>query len=114
MSQRTWREIASERKEKQEDSIPHKWRISAPSVDVLDVLSIPESCGILTDLELRITNTLDVEILLKKLASGEWTSVAVTTAFYKRAIIAQQLVSERSRILHGMLLLKSLDSRQTA
>ena len=55
-------------------------------------MDVPELCGLLTDREVQITNTTDVEVLLGKLALGEWSSVDVTTAFYKRAIVAQQLV----------------------
>jgi len=43
--------------------------------------------------ELEITEIDDVSALLDKLAKGEWSSVEVTTAFYKRAIIAHQLVN---------------------
>ena len=53
---------------------------------------IPEQCGLLTARELEITNTTDVDVLLNKLPTSAWSSVEVTTAFYKRAIIAHQLV----------------------
>ncbi|KAI0812796.1 general amidase [Irpex lacteus] len=62
-------------------SIPKEWLITPPPDTVLDVTG------------LEITNTADVAVLLGKLASAEWSSVEVTTAYYKRAIIAQQLVN---------------------
>ncbi|KAL0951471.1 hypothetical protein HGRIS_008159 [Hohenbuehelia grisea] len=88
----SWQAIASEKKEKQQASIPKDWIIAAPGPDVLDVTSLPESCGLLNAKELEITGS-NVEDLLPKLASGEWSSVEVTTAFYKRAIVAQQAVN---------------------
>ncbi|KAG9314390.1 amidase signature domain-containing protein [Chiua virens] len=39
-----------------------------------------------------ITNE-DVIVLLGRLAGGEWSAVEVTTAFYKRAVVAHQLVN---------------------
>ncbi|KAG6382122.1 general amidase [Boletus reticuloceps] len=56
------------------------------------LLAFPETCGLLTPRELAITNE-DVNTLLKRLSSGEWSAVEVTIAFYKRAIVAQQLVN---------------------
>lgn len=90
---RSWQEIAETRKKQQEEAIPADWRITKPGDDILDVTGIPEACGLLNDLELEITNTTDVDIILDKLANSEWSAVAVTTAFYKRAMIAHQLVS---------------------
>jgi len=55
-------------------------------------MDVPRECGLLTPREMEITETVDVELMLRKLSSAEWSSVEVTTAFYKRAIIAQQLV----------------------
>ncbi|KAF9241343.1 amidase signature domain-containing protein [Melanogaster broomeanus] len=71
----SWSQLAADKKQRQQKEIPQDWLITPP----------PET-------NLHITNT-DVDVLLKKLASAEWSSVAVTTAFYKRAIIAQQLVN---------------------
>lgn len=58
-----------------------------------NVLNVPATSGLLSARELEITDTLDFEILLLNLANGIWSSVEVTTAFYKRAIIAHQLAS---------------------
>ena len=49
--------------------------------------------GRITVRELAITETTEVDELLAKLRNAEWTSVETTRAFYKRAIIAHQLVS---------------------
>ncbi|KAJ5733144.1 Amidase, partial [Penicillium manginii] len=49
--------------------------------------------GLLSDLELDLTENYTAAQLLAKLASGEASSLAVTTAFCKRAAIAQQVTS---------------------
>ncbi|KDQ07867.1 hypothetical protein BOTBODRAFT_119464 [Botryobasidium botryosum FD-172 SS1] len=88
-----WRAIAAEKKQKQLDSIPKEWLITPPPEDRINVLDVPSECGLLTSREMEITNEVDVAALLAKLASGEWSSVEVTTAFYKRAVIAHQVVN---------------------
>ena len=74
-------------------SIPKKWIL--PSVDktITDVTSIPRTCGLLTPEQLTITE-LTATALLKKLHSGELTSVEVTEAFCGRAAVAHQVVSQ--------------------
>ncbi len=88
-----WKDIVAEKRARQAAAIPKEWLITPPPDTVLDVTGVPEQCtGLLSPRELEITNTADVAVLLRKLASAEWSSVEVTTAYYKRAIIAQQLV----------------------
>lgn len=87
-----WKAIVADKKRRQLESIPREWIIPAPSEEVVDVTRYPEECGLLNSKDIEITNT-DVDGLLKKLAAGKWSSVEVTRAFYKRAIIAHQLVS---------------------
>jgi len=88
-----WKALAADKKQRQLKSIPQDWLVPLPPDSTLDVTGFPETCGLLNAREIEITNTV-VDVLLEKLASGEWTSVDVTTAFYKRAIIAHQLVSQ--------------------
>jgi len=88
----TWQDLVADKRQRQQDSIPKEWLITVPPEDQLNVLDVPARCGLLTDKELVITSESDVDVILGKLASGEWSSVEVTTAFYKRAIIAQQVV----------------------
>jgi amidase len=57
-----------------------------------NVIGVPAECGKLTKEELEITETKASE-LLAKLASGTLSAVAVTTAFGKRALIADQVVN---------------------
>lgn len=87
-----WEERCAARKRVQMESIPREWIIEPPPKDQLNVMDVPRQCGLLDSLEMKITETVDVEIILEKLRRAEWSSVQVTTAFYKRAIIAQQLV----------------------
>jgi hypothetical protein len=60
------------------------------------VLNLPRACGLLTEQELDITESYDAVTLLGKIASKELTSYTVTTAFCKRAAIAQQVVGRKS------------------
>ncbi|OAX34389.1 general amidase [Rhizopogon vinicolor AM-OR11-026] len=87
-----WPSIAAEKRQRQLKSIPQDWLVSPPPDSTLDVTGFPETCGLLNPQDIEITNA-STDVLLEKLASGEWTSVDVTTAFYKRAIIAHQLVN---------------------
>ncbi|KAF5368405.1 hypothetical protein D9758_002315 [Tetrapyrgos nigripes] len=88
-----WKIIAAGKKAQQQASIPKEWLLSnLPPQSVLDISGFPETCGLLSDEELQITRS-DTDTLLAKLASGEWSSVKVTTAFYKRAIVAQQITN---------------------
>ncbi|KAI0757016.1 general amidase [Daedaleopsis nitida] len=93
MSSRNWQDLVVIKRRRQQAAIPSEWVLkSLPDSTVLDVRGIPEQSGILSPRELDITNA-DVETLLHNLASSIWSSVDVTTAFYKRAIIAHQLVN---------------------
>ena len=99
MSSKDWKALCAERKQRQLDAIPPEWKIHPPPDEQRNVLDVPLACGLLTAREVAITETLDVEALLAKLHSAEWSSVEVTTAFYKRAIVAHQLV--KIDALHG-------------
>ncbi|RDX55889.1 general amidase [Lentinus brumalis] len=94
MTVNNWQELVADKKRRQQAAIPPEWILkSLPDESVLDVRAIPEQSGILSERELQITSTTDVDVILHKLATAEWSSVEVTTAFYKRAIIAHQLVN---------------------
>ncbi|THH06326.1 hypothetical protein EW145_g4166 [Phellinidium pouzarii] len=89
----TWQDLAANKKQRQHAAIPKDWLITPPNNAQLDVTGIPITSGLLTPFELEITGTDDVDHLLKKLATGEWSSVDVTHAYYKRAIVAQQVAN---------------------
>ncbi|THH27944.1 hypothetical protein EUX98_g6243 [Antrodiella citrinella] len=88
-----WQTLCVQRKQKQWDSIPREWIIDVPADSRASVINAPLRAGLLTDLEVKITETVDLDVLLGKLSNGIWSSVEVTTAFYKRAIIAHQLTN---------------------
>jgi amidase len=89
----TWRDIVTEKTRRQQASIPKEWILTnLPPKEQLNVISFPETCGLLSVKEIEITNT-NVDGLLEKLKSGRWSAVDVTIAFSKRAIVAHQLVS---------------------
>lgn len=76
------------------DAIPEKWRLASAQLQLADdanVMDIPLTCGILTPVQIAITEQTATE-LLSKLAAGELSSVEVTDAFCARAAIAHQLV----------------------
>lgn len=88
-----WKALVVEKRSRQQLAIPKDWVLKElPPKDVIDVTQFPEASGLLSTKEIDITTTR-VDVLLEKLASGYWSSVDVTTAFSKRAIIAHQLVS---------------------
>ena len=111
-----WQTRCAERKAQQLASIPREWLITLPPDEQRNVQDTPKTCGLLTTRDLEITETTDIDVLLGKLATGTWSSYEVTFAFYKRAVIAQQLVSLRCvQSLESMPLpfLLSLMSRPT-
>jgi amidase len=84
-----WQEIAEDKKARIAASIPEEWRIkSLPTDD--SVMWYPSQSGIMSPEELAITESSAVD-LVAGLATGKLTSVAVTTAFCKRAAMAHQL-----------------------
>ena len=89
----TWKDLVADKKQRQAASIPREWLITPPPESVRDVRGVPEECGLLSPKELEITNTVDVELILRNLAIAKWSAVEVTLAFYKRAVVAQQVVS---------------------
>lgn len=90
-----WQEKAQLKQSEAASKIPPEWRLSLDILTAIsnesNVLDIPTKCGILSARELDITEHYDATDLLQRLASKELSAVEVTTAFCKRAAIAQQL-----------------------
>lgn len=108
-----WQEVAAAYRAEVDGRIPKEWRLPASITDTIleksnqVVLDIPRTCGPQTAEELDITENYDAAALAQLLAKETFTSVAVTTAFCKRAAIAQQLVrSQCNKTTHKMRLLK--------
>ena len=91
----TYQERARIKRSKQYSLIPVEWRLaSIPSVnEVADALEYIRKSNVLSTRELSITETSDVNVLLHKLASRQFSSLEVTKAFAKRAMLAHQLTN---------------------
>lgn len=87
-----WKTKAAEKRDAQFASIPKEWRLSEPLSKPRNTYKYLQTSGVLTKEELEITETMDATILLRKMASGTLSALQVTTAFCKRAAIAQQLI----------------------
>ncbi|KAI1099673.1 amidase [Jackrogersella minutella] len=87
----TWQDVAADRQRHRDATIAE---VHPPVPELgpeeipLNTTEIPKK--LLTEEEINITST-DVEGLLKKLASGEWSSTVVIKAFLRRAGLAQGL-----------------------
>jgi hypothetical protein len=92
-----WRSLCKVRKAVQDASIPEEWKIKVPPDASLDVRSVTEDCGLLSARELDIVDlgTKDVSALVRLLADKDsgYTSLEVSTAYLKSAIVAHQAVS---------------------
>lgn len=88
---RLWQDIAQEAQQYRDASIFRAWPGLPPLPEHLakNVTEIPGT--VLSQEEVRITEMLP-EGLLSVLASGDLTAVAVTSAFLRRASLAQKLV----------------------
>jgi amidase len=94
----TWQEIAAKKREAAAQKIPQAWRLPKSYTDRVseaanwNVLSVSRECGILTEVEIQITEGYDAVGLLSEIALGKFRAEEVARAFCKRAAIAQQLV----------------------
>ncbi|RMY43550.1 hypothetical protein D0865_11161 [Hortaea werneckii] len=94
-----WQTRAQEYQKAASAKIPEAWRLDSQYVkdtgptSKSSVLDIPAKCGILNEREVDITEHYTMVQLVQQLANGSMSSIEVTTAFCKRAAIAQQLTS---------------------
>ncbi|KAL4802986.1 amidase signature domain-containing protein [Aspergillus unguis] len=92
MQEPHWKPIVHQKRLTQLQSIPSPWRLPSSTISSsATTLSIIHTCGILTTEELQWTEATDITELLSLLSSGSISSVQLTTAFCKRAAIAQQM-----------------------
>ena len=100
MKEDNWKEICCSKRSMLQESIPKEWIIPPnlykPIQTHLNVLELPGTSGLLTAREIGITETTDVDTILHMLHTSQWSSVEVTKAFYKRAIVAHQSVRHPS------------------
>ncbi|KAI7499101.1 amidase family protein [Hortaea werneckii] len=94
-----WQTRAQEYQKTANAKIPEAWRLGSQYLMEMgptsnhSVLDIPAKCGILSKREVDITENYNMVELVQQLASRSMSSTEVTTAFCKRAAIAQQLTS---------------------
>ena len=83
--------LAHKKRAQQASSIPPEWRLATiPAfINSNDVIN---TCGILSTQDLSITAITDARVLRDKMISKELSCPDVTTAFCKRAAVAQQLI----------------------
>ncbi|KAK9586274.1 hypothetical protein V6Z92_005230 [Aspergillus fumigatus] len=94
-----WQALVAAKRKRLDAQIPSEWRLSddfrasVPANGHLIEADIARRSGILSDEELDISEKFSAVELLKNLAERKFSAVDVTTAFCKRAAIAQQLTS---------------------
>jgi amidase len=111
----TWDKLVALKQKQIADDIPLEWRLPStliekyrkPDVNLI-ASDVVQSAGLLSQVELQITETKSATEIARQLKAGELSSVAVTTAFSKRAAIAQQLVCSTSSEISTRLSLTSL------
>lgn len=91
----TWKEKAAAKRASLLALIPEQWKLSKEILDHPPCNStiVPAQCGILSALDLEITEIDQLEVLAARIACGQYTGMQVTEAFCKRAAIAHQLVN---------------------
>jgi amidase len=90
-----WEEKAAEKRRSLYNLIPQEWRLSESILNNPPKNStiVPSQCGLLSKLDLEITEIDHIEELAKRIANGKYTAVQVIEAYCKRAAIAHQLVN---------------------
>lgn len=94
-----WQQLVARKQNECQQKIPKEWTLTAEYLHApphLIEYDVPRRCGLLSELELDITENFTATQLLAKLAGGSVSSLTVTTAFCKRAAIAQQLVRRQT------------------
>ena len=91
----TWEEKASQKQLSLYNLIPQEWRLSQSIIKnpPKNLTTVPSQCGILSTLDLEITEIDNIEELAYRIAQGKYSAVQVTEAYCKRAAIAHQLVN---------------------
>ncbi|CAL5873664.1 uncharacterized protein PFLUO_LOCUS7946 [Penicillium psychrofluorescens] len=96
-SNMNWRDLVAHKQRECREKIPSEWildeKLLAQVPRRLLEYDLPRRSGLLSETELDLTEKYTASQLLPKLASGQVSSLAVTTAFCKRTAIAQQVTS---------------------
>ena len=88
-----WKPLVLQKRAAQDALIPTEWHLPASALANPPLSSVDSirTSGILSSRELAWTDTTDISDLISLIASRRVTSEQLTTAFCKRAAIAQQL-----------------------
>lgn len=93
-----WQTLVDEKRANLKARIPPSWVLPANITDMVDPMlntnafKLLDSTTVLNPQEKQITEEYTATALIKLMCERKYTSVEVTTAFCKRAAIAQQLV----------------------
>ncbi|KAH7133814.1 amidase signature domain-containing protein [Dactylonectria macrodidyma] len=99
-----WQALIHEKRALRDSQIPTEWRLDdgitsqARRDNPISGFDLLDQTNLLTKREREITDKYDATALLGQLASGVVSSLEVTTAFCKRAAIAQQLINPLTEI----------------
>jgi amidase len=90
-----YKEIAEIANKRRESAIPREYLFSETTLANLprNLTTVPRTSGHFTTTELEIIECNAEDILLK-IKETKWTSLEVTKAFCKSAVVAQQLVCD--------------------
>ncbi|KAK9385519.1 amidase signature domain-containing protein [Lipomyces mesembrius] len=99
VTRKPWQELRDAKLAERESKIPDEWRVKFDP-EPTNLMSLAQSCGLLTSRELQITDNYDATSLLAEIAKGTYTSLEVTIAFCKRSAIAQQALNCLTEIFY--------------
>ncbi|GAA5968764.1 hypothetical protein JCM11641_000724 [Rhodosporidiobolus odoratus] len=104
-----WPDAVAAKRARRDMLIPVEWRLDPSFLDgaYQDATQIVYQCGILTHRELQITELDELEELVLAIAQGIYTSVEVTIAYCKRAVIAQQATNCLTEIYFEQAVLRA-------
>lgn len=94
-SSESWQAKALDKRTALQNLIPPEWRLPDSMLNNLpkNLTTVPVQCGILSSLDVEITEIDDLHSLAQCIANGKYSAVQVTEAFCKRAAIAHQLAN---------------------
>lgn len=105
-----YKEIAEIAQKRREKAIPQEYLLQGVSTTDLprNVTGVHSSSGHFTAEELQIIGT-EAEGILSNVKERKWTTLEVTKAFCKSAVVAQQLVRPLSKSSYRKLTYRAID-----
>jgi len=112
-----WQSAVQRKRQENEDKTPQEWLLDQSFIESLQCgptkrvnliqIKAAQRSGLLTNKEIEITEACTAVVLLEKLRQGSLSALEVTTAFCKRAAIAQQLLSCLTEVLYAEALARA-------